>query len=71
MQVHETCHQDVMITITIDIILILLKGNGPCGICDCLVLRIMYAIAINLATMTFPLLMLLTFRLSAWYWGEL
>ena len=27
-QVHETCHQDIMITITIDAILIPLKGNG-------------------------------------------
>ena len=28
MQVYETCHQDVMITITIDVILIPLKRNG-------------------------------------------
>ena len=26
-EVHETCHHDVMISITIDVILIPLKGN--------------------------------------------
>ena len=62
-QVHEICHQDVMVATTMDVILIPLEGKQDCGICVCLALRIMHAIAINWATVTFPLLMLLTFRL--------
>ena len=40
-----------------------LEGKWYCGICVRLALRIMYVTAINLATMKFPLLLLLTFRL--------
>ena len=44
-----------MIPITLDLILIPLKGNGNMA-CVHLALKIMYAITIKWATMTFPLL---------------
>ena len=46
--------------ITIDTILIPLKGNGTVASFFVYHLRIMYATAINEATMTSPVLMLLT-----------
>ena len=48
-----------LITITINVIVIPLKRNGTVA-CVCLALRIIYATAINWATMIFPLLTLLS-----------
>ena len=61
-QVLETHHQEV-ITITTVAILMPLRGKWYCRIYLCLALMIMHATAINWASMTFPLLMFLTFRL--------
>ena len=51
-----------MTAVTIHVIVIPLKGNGNV-VSVCLALRIMHATTIKLATMKFPLLILLIFRL--------
>ena len=53
---------DVMTTIPVDVILIPLKGIVLWNL-FLFALRIMHAIAINWATMTFPLLMLINIQI--------